>query len=69
MKLKIPESLVEIQTGQTFSGKSAGRLETTSRGRIPGYKFMSYLHQMDDPHKTPTTIYGTTQHLRSLDVT
>ena len=34
-----------------------------------GYKFMSYIHEMEKPHKNSNTIYGTTRHSESLDVT
>jgi hypothetical protein len=34
-----------------------------------GNKFVSYIHEMEKPHKNLTTIYGTTRHLKSLDVT
>ena len=32
-------------------------------------KFVSYIHEMENRHKNPITIYGVTHHLESLDVT
>ena len=34
-----------------------------------GYKFVSYIHEMEKSHKNSITIYGSTGHLQSLDVT
>ena len=34
-----------------------------------GNKFVSYIHEMENPHRISITIYGTTRHIQSLDVT
>ena len=45
------------------------RVRTGDFGFHFGYKFVSYIHEMEKPHKNPITIYGTTRHLESLAVT
>ena len=47
---------------------STAKVSVTVTGKL-GNKFVSYIHEMDRPHKNPITIYGTTRHLESLDVT
>ena len=38
-------------------------------GSTGGNKFVSYIHEMENPHRISITIYGTTRHTQSLDVT
>ena len=42
--------------------------ERSHKDKKKGYKFVSYIHEMENPHRISITIYGTTRHIQSLDV-